>query len=75
MEPSFRGLIICQIDPWLLQNRDFTHNPLNECKRLWVLKKGGGERKLVGCEYRSEESFLRGLETKSSRRAVALALG
>jgi hypothetical protein len=23
----------------LVKNRDYTHNPVNECKRLWLLKK------------------------------------
>ena len=32
------GRLIASSKGWLAKNRDITHNPGSECKRLWVLK-------------------------------------
>ena len=43
----------------LLKNRHYTHHPGSECKRLWVLKKGLGRRRLLRSPFLGMSKFIR----------------
>jgi hypothetical protein len=63
-------------EPSQLGHKDADFGPiLNECNRLWALKKGCVKSEVSGCEYHSEEEFLAVLGTKLLPGAVAAALG
>jgi hypothetical protein len=50
-------------EPSQLGHKDADFGPiLNECNRLWALKKGCVKSEVSGCEYHSEEEFLARLE-------------
>jgi len=63
-------------DDYAAGNTDAHKSPVDERYRLWVLKKGLlGSLSWWDVSTALRKSFLRGLGTKSSRRAVALAVG